>query len=371
MRLSIVGPVYPYRGGIAHFTTRLGQLLIEKGDETQVISFKRQYPAFLYPGKTDKDPSQEHPSVPAQYILDPLYPWTWAQTANEIKQWNPDLVLIQWWTTFWGLAFWVLTHLLKTKKIPVVFIIHNVFPHEERFFDKFIARVVLKNAHACVTLSSKEENRLRDLLPDVKIFSSQLPAHQQISSSVSKPEAREKLGIPINASVLLFFGIVRPYKGLSVLLDALGILKQEDFTPLLLVAGEIWHDEGKYRSQINRLGLQDQVRLENRFIPNEELGDFFSAADIFVAPYLGGTQSGAIKAALEFGLPVLASDVICTDLDVDKLPIVVHSAGDAQSLANDIRRVIQLGTGVFKASKGQKINYWDDYIEVIRKIYKS
>jgi glycosyltransferase involved in cell wall biosynthesis len=369
MKLALVGPVHPYRGGIAHFNTQLGQTLLDAGHAVQVVSFSRQYPKWLYPGKTDKDPSQEHPSVPAEYLLDPLYPWTWLRAARAIAARQPELVLVQWWTTFWGPALFCLASLLRARRIPITFVIHNVMPHEPRFFDRAVAKAVLSRASACISLSPQEEQRLHTLLPSMPVVLGRLPVSPITNSRIAKPEARRQLGLPEDEPVLLFFGFVRPYKGLGVMLEALARLKQTcSLTPRLLVAGEFWEDEQAYRHQAEQLGVAGQVRFDNRFIPNEEMGVFFSAADWFAAPYVGGTQSAAIKAAMQFGLPVLASDRIASDLPREGYSLVLHPAGDASALAEDLRRVLEQGPAPTTQSADPGSDGWAELIQTIQTV---
>ena len=331
--LVLVGPVYPYRGGIAYFTTQLGLELRAAGHPLRAVSFARQYPAWLYPGKTDKDPSSEHPSLEAEFLLDPLYPWTWLRAARAIAAGHPALVFIQWWTTFWGPALFCLAALLRARGIPLAFIVHNVIPHEARFYDRWIGKAVLSRAQASVCLSPKEEQRLRELLPGMAVYAGQLPSRRLSQVRLERGEARARLGLPARGAVLLFFGIVRPYKGLGLLLEALALLAQAGPRPCLLVAGEFWEDEAAYRRQVAGLGLEEQVRITNRFIPNEETALYFSAADLFVAPYLEGTQSGVIRVALDYGLPVLASDRIITEALPGVVALETFPAGDAPALA--------------------------------------
>uniref|UniRef100_A0A7C4Q677 Glycosyltransferase n=1 Tax=Bellilinea caldifistulae TaxID=360411 RepID=A0A7C4Q677_9CHLR len=310
MRFVIVGPVYPYRGGIAHYTSRMAQAAIEEGHEVKVISFARQYPRFLYPGKSDRDPSQEVMRIEADYLLDPLYPWTWERAIKEIDKFSPELVVIQWWTTFWAPAFGWISYRLRNH-IKVAFLIHNVVPHEARFFDPWLAKLVLRQGNKHIVQSESQRQRLKELLPKADPVLIEHPLYDQFAEKrMSKEEARRRLGLPEDRPVLLFFGIVRPYKGLTNLIEALALVYQEGYSPLLIVAGEFWEDVEIYKRRIKELGLQEAVRIYNYYIPNEEVPVFFSAADVFVAPYTGGTQSGALKIALAFGLPVVASEGI-------------------------------------------------------------
>lgn len=315
MRFVIVGPVYPYRGGIAHYTSRMAQAAIEEGHEVKVISFARQYPRFLYPGKSDRDPSQEVMRIEADYLLDPLYPWTWERAIKEIDKFSPELVVIQWWTTFWAPAFGWISYRLRNH-IKVAFLIHNVVPHEARFFDPWLAKLVLRQGNKHIVQSESQRQKLKELLPKADPVLIEHPLYDQFAEKrMSKEEARRRLGLPEDRPVLLFFGIVRPYKGLTNLIEALALVYQEGYSPLLIVAGEFWEDVEFYKRRIQELGLQEAVRIYNYYIPNEEVPVFFSAADVFVAPYTGGTQSGALKIALAFGLPVVASEGIFIHLE--------------------------------------------------------
>ena len=335
MRVALIGPVYPYRGGIALFTASLASELELAGHSVSVFSFIRQYPAWLYPGKTDKDPSARHAEVKAAFLLDPLYFWTWIQAARAIEAFQPDIVVFQWWTTFWSPAYFSLVSALG-RKIPCVFCIHNVMPHEKRFFDVWAARQVLSRGKACITLSPQEGGRLLSILPKVRHYPARLSVYDSNHQMMDTGAARQILGLPPDQPILLFFGLVRKYKGLEVLLDALGLLKAQGLTPLLLVSGEFWGDIHPYQARIRELGIEQQVVIDNRYIPDEELPALFSAADGFVAPHIGGSQSGATKLAMTYGLPVMASQVIARDLPVGRYPVDVHETGNAASLARSI-----------------------------------
>lgn len=336
MKVTVIGPVFPYRGGISNFTTSLAKELVNAGHEIQVISFSRQYPKMLYPGQSDKDPSLEHEQVPAHFILDPIYPWTWIKAIQQILKFQPEVVMIQWWTTFWAPAFILISSALRKQKRACVYIIHNVLPHKQRLPDRWFARLALSQAKACITLSPKEEARLKQLLPSVVILPSRLPVPKVNRAALDRGSARQKLGLSAEQPVLIFFGLIRHYKGLSVLLDAIGRLKGTAIQPFLLVVGEFWDDDSIYQQQIERLRIESQVKIINRFVPNEELCGYIGAADAMAAPYLNGTQSAAVKTAMGYGLPILASDQISSDLPLDSHPIFVHKAGDDQDLANSI-----------------------------------
>lgn len=312
MRIALVGPIYPYRGGISHYTTLLAEKLDQAGHQVKVFSFHRQYPAFLYPGVSDRDPSRlQFTCKNATFDLDPLFPWTWVSTASDISQYQPDLVLIMWWTSFWAPAYTILANLLKLRGLRIAYLIHNVLPHEARFFDRWLARTALGAAGDFLTQTGAQTERLRNLLPKVRVVQSTHPVYHEFANQVpSRAEARAKLNLPDGCPVLLFFGIVRAYKGLRYLIEAVKVMKQRGKVVHLLAAGEFWEPEEPYRQLAEQCKIQDQIHFYNRYIPNEEVPDFFAASDVFVAPYVGGTQSGAVNMALGFNLPVVMTQVI-------------------------------------------------------------
>jgi glycosyltransferase involved in cell wall biosynthesis len=337
MRISMIGPVYPYRGGIAHYTTSLAQALKSSGHDIQMISYRRQYPAFLYPGQSDKDPSAEPFRVDAQYPLDPLYPWTWNQTAATVKSSQPDLVLVQWWTTFWAPAYTALVHKLR-KHVPVVYVIHNVLPHEAKPWDRWLARLALQKGHAFIVQAPHERQKLLGLIPKARVSYCTLPIYQRFSEQkIPKEIARRQLGVPVDCPMFLFFGIVRPYKGLKHLVEAMARVNAPAH---LLIAGEFWDDLAPYRKQIEQLGIQARITIISKYVPNEEAHILFSAADALVAPYVDGTQSAAVGVALGYGLPIVATEKIASGIDAGAEGVHIVRAGDAEGLADAMVAVI-------------------------------
>ncbi|MEW6649322.1 MAG: glycosyltransferase [Chloroflexota bacterium] len=310
MRIVLIGPVYPYRGGIAHHTTRLAQAILEEGHEMVVISFKRQYPRFLYPGKSDRDPSQNVTQVDAEFVLDPIYPWTWAKAIHRIRDFSPSVVVIQWWTTFWAPAFWWIAKKLRNI-CRVTFLIHNVVPHEAKFFDPWLSKLTLLQGNHYIVQSENQKTRLQKLIPLAEPIIIEHPVYDQFAyQRIEKTEARKLLKLPEDRPILLFFGIVRPYKGLKHLIDAMALVYQAGHNPLLVIAGEFWEDVEKYKAQIKFLGIENAIIIRNEYIPNEDVPLYFNAADVFVAPYVGGTQSGAVKIAMAFAMPIILSKEI-------------------------------------------------------------
>lgn len=368
MKILLFGPVYPYRGGIAHFTTSLALNLADRGHTVDVISFKRQYPKFLYPGKSDKDPSEGREQVPAAYLLNPMSPLSWRVTLKAILDDRPDRVIFQWWTTFLAPAYhWIFKRLVRAG-VPLTVIVHNALPHEQRTMDRLLARYALKHASDFLVMNPAEKDKLLSLLtpasPRVQLVPH--PVYQLFPpSGKSRQQIRKELGLPLEHPVLLFFGFIRPYKGLTVLLDAMGKLKAEGHPAHLLVAGETWGGRREYDQQIASLGIGDRTHLYLDYIPDAQVAQFFEAAEIFVAPYTSGTQSGSIKTALGFGLPLVVTDVIADDI-LRCMPgeCVIIPSGDAAALTEGIRQALSFTpSGGTAENLGRKS--WDALIHAL------
>ena len=318
--------------------------MIEAGHQVQVISFKMQYPAWLYPGESDKDYSPGREKVDAEYLLTPINPISWRKTLQAILYFNPQEVVFPWWVTFWGPAFAYIAKRLRKHGIPIAFLIHNTLPHEARFFDKFFAKNALKQADRFIVMTEKEKLRLLELLPIAQnIDIAPLPIYNAFKpTSLAKTESHKQLNLPTHEKVLFYFGFVRPYKGLHFLIDSLKIVHEGGAKAHLVIVGEFWEDKDSYLAQIQALGLSDHVHIYDRYIPDDEIAVFFKAADVFIAPYIDGTQSAALKAALGFGLPVVVTDVIADEM-VNALPgrCKVVKAGDAPALAIGILEQIE------------------------------
>lgn len=310
MRVVLIGPVYPYRGGIAHYTTRLAQALHKSGHSLLLVSFKRMYPRKLFPGQSDRDPStMPSKAEGAHYWIDSLNPMTWLATFRRIRHHRPQMLVMQWWTPWWAPAWFVLGGLNRlVLRAPLVYLCHNVLPHEPRWWDPLLAKLVLRWGASFVVQSEEEEKRLHNLLPQAHTIVFPLPILDLwAGQSIPKEQARAQLGLPLDIPLLLFFGIVREYKGLQDLLAAMPSIRARLGPTLLLVAGEFWTDSAPYLDTIRRLGIQDEVRLDDRYIPNEEASVYFSAADLLVAPYRAVTGSAVVQLARGFGLPVVTT----------------------------------------------------------------
>jgi glycosyltransferase involved in cell wall biosynthesis len=365
MKITVVGPVFPYRGGIAHFTTLLVQNLKASGHTVQVISFRRQYPSWLYPGESDRDPSQQPLKVDAEFILDPLYPWTWWDAVRRVTHEHPDLVLIQWWTTFWAPAYAALSSAIHSQGVRNGYLIHQVLPHESHFGDHWLAHLAFHPADAFLLQNEKEIEALMKLVPvpGAVIKIAAMPIFDMFADQkMAVEQARQRLNLPANAKVLLFFGIVRHYKGLKILLEAVSLLRAQHIDTHLLVAGEFWEEKKEYQDEIERLGIQDYVHLTDRYIPNEEVPLYFSAADLLVAPYLEVSNSAAVKMALGFGLPAVITEPMVDDMLVGRPDVCAVPAEDAIQLKEGITAML-LKSQTAKLPPGD--NGWGRVVEMI------
>ncbi|MFQ5399216.1 MAG: glycosyltransferase [Anaerolineae bacterium] len=310
LRFCLVGPTYPYRGGIAHYTTLLAQHLRHE-HETLLLSFSRQYPRWLFPGKSDKDPSKRPLRTKAEYLLDPLNPISWWRTLRRIREWKPDVVVIPWWVPFWAPAWAVLGRGIKRlpERPRLLFICHNVLPHEQGRLSQFLLPSLLKLALApgdgFIVHSEADRKVLRRFFSQANILVVPLPTYQALGQL---KEVALPVELPKDRPLLLFCGFVRPYKGLDILLDAIPLVLAK--RPLhLLIAGEFWHGTAEYRAQIERLALQDAVTIIDEYIPDEVLAAYMNRADVVILPYRNATQSAIIQLAFGHGKPVITTNV--------------------------------------------------------------
>lgn len=340
MRLALVGPVYPFRGGIAHYTTLLYRALEEGGHQVLMVSFKRQYPQRLFPGRSDRDPSQTPLTADkAKFWIDSLNPLTWLMTAWRVRQHQPEALILQWWTTFWAPVWFILGMLHRLLwPCPLIYLCHNVRPHEAHRWDLWLTRRALRWGTHFITQSASEKEQLLALLPRARVRVCPHPVYDMLAHQrIGREEARRRLRLPLDVPVLLFFGIVREYKGLNDLLEALPQIQRRLGQVRLIVAGEFWDAKHHYLDAIRGLGITRSVLLEDRYIPNEEVGVYFSAADLLVAPYRQVTGSGAIQMARGFGLPVvttqMAAEALAGDTEMNRLVPPAHPEALAAAVA--------------------------------------
>lgn len=308
-KLALIGPYAPYRGGIAHFGETLRRGLEARGHAVAPVTFSRQYPALLFPGKTQLAPGASAGASDAERLLDTLNPLSWLRTARRIAGRQPDAVLFQYWMPFFAPAYGAVARLLRRRGIPSLAVVHNATPHERFPLGRPLGRFFLAACAGHLALSEAVEDDLRGLRVSAPIRRAAHPVYDRFGGAPAKAEARRALDLPEEAPVLLFFGFVRRYKGLDVLLDAMPAVRERLPDVRLVVAGEFYEDDAPYRAQIRRHGLAGHVRLRDAYIPDSDVPALFAAADALVQPYRTATQSGVAQIAFHFGLPVLTTDV--------------------------------------------------------------
>ena len=308
-RLVLVGPAYPYRGGIAHFLEKMARDLRARGHDVEIVTFTRQYPERLFPGATQFEPAPSRSAVPAVRLIDTLNPVSWLRAARHIARLAPDAVVFAYWMPFFAPAFGTLARRLRRRGIPSIAVVHNALPHEPRPGDVALSKYFLRACAGFVTLSDAVTRDLAALGVRGPVRQVAHPVYDVFGAPVPKASARAKLGLPADAPVLLFFGFVRKYKGLHVLIEAMPRIVAALPGVRLVVAGEFYEDEAPYRERIERLGLTEHVVIHDRYIPNDAVATYFSAADLVVQPYVSATQSGVAQIAFHFERPVVVTDV--------------------------------------------------------------
>lgn len=368
----LIGPTYPFRGGIAHYTTLLCHHL-RRRHQVDFISFRRQYPDWLFPGRTDREPSRPLLEVDCERLIDPFDPWTWVQAARRIRAFAPDFLLFQWWVPFWAPVWSSILWLVRRRVNPrVLFLAHNVLPHETRWVDRLLTRRTLGQGDAIIVHSQRDRDDLLRLLPGVEVCVTAHPTYELFAQQApSRTEARRLLGLGDEIPVLLFFGFVRAYKGLDYLIGALPtVLAHLDAR--LLVVGEFWDDPAPFRERIHALRLDEQVTIVDRYIPNDEVGAYFAAADLVTLPYVDATQSGVIQIAFSFGVPVVTTTVGgLAEVVEDGATGFLAPPGDSQALAAAILRFFQEDrAAAFRANiQAQRDRFsWDRLVTLIEEL---
>jgi len=348
VKVALLGPTHPYRGGIAHYTTLLARALAARHD-VSIVSFSRLYPGFLFPGTTQFDSSEEAilPPVTPERLLDSVAPWTWSAAGRRLRAIAPDLLIVPWWHPFFGPSLGKAARVARPRgaKAPKrVFLCHNVEPHEPTPIDRTLASYGLGAADGFLVHARAEADRLRGRLrgrpvrvhphPSYEIFSARRP---------SREEARAALGA--EGRVILFFGYVRAYKGLADLLAALAIARP-DAWDLLYVVGEFYEPRERYEAALAHPALRGKVRVVNRYVANEEIAAYVAAADVVALPYRTATGSGIAQVAFGGGTPVIATRAGGLEEVVEEgVTGLLVPPSDPERLARAIERFFDEGLG--------------------------
>jgi glycosyltransferase involved in cell wall biosynthesis len=303
MRIAILSPFYPYRGGIAQFSASLYREL-EKAHQLKAFTFTRQYPSILFPGKTQYVSVDDvADKIDAYRILDSINPLSYLKTVKAINAFEPDVVIMRYWMPFFGPSLGFIARRIKS---PVISIIDNAVPHERRFFDVAFSKYFLPANDGLIAMSDSVKSDIQALVPTHPPIEVLLhPVYNHFGAKLEKARSKQNIGVVSDQKVLLFFGIIRDYKGLDLLIEAFSKL---DSTYSLIIAGESYGTFEDYQKSIDKNPNRERIYVYNRYIPDHEVAQFFSAADVCVLPYRSATQSGITAIALHFDLPVIATD---------------------------------------------------------------
>jgi len=312
MKIILLGTAHPYRGGLASYNERLARQLISEGHDVQIFTFTLQYPKIFFPGKTQFTDNPAPDGIRITRLLNSVNPLSWFKTGRKIRKENPDILLIKYWQPLMAPCFGTAARLAKknrSAKTKVICIFDNIIPHEKKPFDRFLTGYFIRCIDGAIVMSHSVGEDLKIFRTDIPVLYNPHPLYDNYGDIVPKEDAVKKLGLPEEYSFLLFFGFIRSYKGLDILLRAFGDKSLRKFRLKLLIAGEFYESDLPYRNLIRDLGLEDNVILFDRFIREDEVALFFSAADLVVQPYRSATQSGVTQIAYHFGNPMLVTDV--------------------------------------------------------------
>jgi glycosyltransferase involved in cell wall biosynthesis len=308
-KIFIIGPAYPLRGGLATFDELFCRAFKEQGHDCEIISYSLQYPGFLFPGSTQFDTSGNAPKdLKIHTLINSVNPLSWIKTARFIKQQKPDFIVFRFWIPFMGPALGSIARMVRKSGVRVLAITDNVVPHEKRPGDTGFARYFINACDGFVTMSKAVMEDLKQFTttPNKKYLLH--PLYTSFGEKLDKTEARRTLGLPEDKKLVLFFGLIRKYKGLDMLLDAFHELKNHPEI-VLVIAGEFYEDKQPYLDLIEKHGIGSQVILHGKFIANDEVKLYFSAADLVALPYRSATQSGVTQVSFHFEVPTLVTNV--------------------------------------------------------------
>lgn len=351
-KIIIIGPAHPLRGGLASFNERLAKEFQNQGNEVTIYTFSLQYPSFLFPGTTQYSSEPAPAGLSIKVCINSINPFNWLKVGRQLKNYKPDIIVVRYWLPFMGPCLGTILRIAKKNKhTKIVCIADNIIPHEKRIGDTLFTKYFIKPVDGFITMSEK-------VLSDLKVFNKNKkalfvahPLYDNFGEKISKEEARRELKIKKEALIILFFGFIRKYKGLDILLDAMKILKDLPNTqypiPKLLIAGEFYEDRKNYDDQIQRLGIHENLILHTDFIPDSMVKYYLCAADVVIQPYRNATQSGVTPLAYHFEKPMIVTNVGGLPSLVLDGKVGLIAEPDAASIAEKILEYFSLGETYF------------------------
>jgi glycosyltransferase involved in cell wall biosynthesis len=377
-KIILIGPAYPYRGGNALFVTHTYESLKNHFD-VKIYNYKLLYPSFLFPGTTQFDKSKEQVfMVPSERVVNSINPFNWLKVATLLKKENADLIVFDWWHPFFGFCHGVISFLIQKKyKNKILFITENVVSHEANAIDKFLTRIGLKFASKFLALSGIVEKEVQQYSKGKKVYRSELPVYdcyQQVENPDIK-RIRDEFGFEEDSLVLLFFGYVRKYKGLDILIEAFPKILSANPKAKLQIVGEFYDNPSEYFELIRKLKIEDKVKTINQFVSNEDVAKYYQIADVVILPYRSATQSGILNVAYGFYKPVIVTNVggLAEFVDEGKTGFVVKP-NSPEAIAEGVQKFLSVKDKVNFATnieeRNQK-NSFNQLPEVIEKILEE
>jgi glycosyltransferase involved in cell wall biosynthesis len=352
MNVIIIGSAHPLRGGgITTFNERLARQFQSEGHNTTIYSFSLQYPGFLFPGKSQFTDKPAPDDIHIHTRINSINPFNWVAVGKEIKKLKPDIVVVRYWIPLMGPCLGTILRIIrKNRHTKIICIADNIKPHEKRIGDKWFTRYFIKPVDAFIVMSEKVMSDLRSFTKEKKAVLTPHPLYDNFGEKINKELARKKLGIGNDELVVLFFGFIRKYKGLDILLDAVGEIKNsktKNQNLKFLIAGEFYEDRKSYDDQIEKLGIKDSLILHTDFIPDSGVKNYFCAADVVIQPYRNATQSGVTPLAYHFEIPMIVTKVGGLPAMVPDNKVGLVAEPTAGSLANKILEYFQKSENYF------------------------
>ncbi len=379
MRFVIVGTAYPLRGGIAQYVALLHRALVARGHEVKIITFSRQYPKILFPGKTQDEQGGPGIAVEAEQIIDSINPLSWRRAGQRIAEFEPDAVIFKFWLPFFAPAYGVIARTAKkilrkkNKQTKIIFIADNAIPHEKRPGDRAFTNFAFKVVDHFIVQSSAVERDLKSLKPDAAFTRLEHPVFESFGAPISQQEARKKLGLEEKDEVLLYFGFIRKYKGIDIAIKAVAQVATMRPNLVLLVAGESYSGEEDYKALANELGvLGTHVRFFDQYISNDDVPIYFCAANAALLPYRNATQSGVVQIAYFYNLPVIATNVGgLLEIVINHKSGLIASEATSEAVAMTIQQFFEtsLEATLREGINTEKPKYlWSTFAEGIERI---
>jgi len=373
-KVVIIGSAYPLRGGLSNFNERLARAFDNAGYSTTIYSFSLQYPSLLFPGKTQYSSEYKPDDLDIRVVINSINPFNWIKWGRKIRKQAPDLVIMKFWIPFMAPCLGTLARIIRSnKKSCVITIIDNLVPHEKRLFDKPLAKYFARSVDGFIAMSREVLNQIDSFNSQSPKLFSPHPVYDNFGEKIPMAEARNQLGLDQKGRYMLFFGFIRDYKGLSLLLEAMTLPEVEQHDIRLIVAGEFYTDPKHYLEFIEKQQLGERVILHTKFIPDSRVSLYFSAVDLVVQPYKHATQSGVTQIAYHFEVPMVVTNVggLAEFIPDGKVGYVVEPTPKA--VANGILRFFdtQETLPFIKFIKEEKKRYsWEYFLESILNLYE-